>query len=69
MGAYPGDVPFCSRFWLGADVFVPWAFFMVVGLEAFRAFWYRPHALQIVAPWGDLLQRGVLVVPQLLLRG
>ena len=44
----------------------PFAFFIVVGLDALRAFWYRPHALHIVAPWGDLLHKGVLVVPQLL---
>lgn len=36
------------------------------GLEAFRAFRYRPQALQIVAPCGDRLQRGVRLVPQLL---
>lgn len=41
-------------------------FFRLVGLAAFRAFKYKPQALQMVAPWGDLLQRGVRVVPQLL---
>lgn len=39
-----------------------------VGRAAFLAFKYNPHALQIVAPWGDLRQRGVRVVPQLLSR-
>lgn len=40
--------------------------FKLVGLEAFRAFKYRPQALQIVAPCGDRLHKGVLLVPQLL---
>ena len=39
-----------------------------MGLEVFRALKYRPQALQVVEPVGDLLQRGVLLVPQLLLR-
>lgn len=43
-------------------------FFRLVGRAAFRAFKYKPQALQIVAPWGLLLQRGVRVVPQLLQR-
>jgi hypothetical protein len=41
-------------------------FFSVVGRDAFLAFRYKPQALQIVAPAGDLLHNGVLVVPQLL---
>jgi hypothetical protein len=40
--------------------------FKFVGRAEFRAFKYNPHALHIVAPWGERLQRGVLVVPQLL---
>lgn len=41
--------------------------FRLVGRAAFLAFRYRPHALQMVAPWGDLRQRGVRLVPQLLI--
>lgn len=41
-------------------------FFRLAGREVFLAFWYRPQALQMVEPCGDLLQRGVCVVPQLL---
>lgn len=40
--------------------------FKLVGRAEFLAFRYKPHALQIVDPCGDLLQSGVLVVPQLL---
>ena len=40
--------------------------FKVVGRDVFLAFWYRPQALQMVAPCGDLLHSGVLVVWQLL---
>ena len=40
-----------------------------MGREVFLALKYSPQALQIVAPCGDLLQRGVLVVPQLLGEG
>ena len=43
-------------------------FFSVCGLDVFRAFKYRPQALHIVAPVGDLRQSGVRVVPQLLFR-
>lgn len=39
-----------------------------IGLEVLRALKYKPHALQMVEPVGDLLQRGVLLVPQLLLK-
>lgn len=38
----------------------------LVGRGAFRVLKYNPQALQIVLPSGDLLHRGVLVVPQLL---
>ncbi len=41
--------------------------FRLVGRAEFRAFKYNPHALHIVAPCGERLQSGVLVVPQLLL--
>lgn len=40
--------------------------FRFVGRAAFLAFRYRPQALQMVAPCGDLRQRGVRLVPQLL---
>lgn len=40
--------------------------FKLVGRAAFLAFRYRPQALQMVAPCGDLRQRGVRLVPQLL---
>lgn len=40
--------------------------FRFVGRAEFRAFKYNPQALHIVAPWGERLQSGVLVVPQLL---
>ncbi len=40
--------------------------FRFLGREARRALRYNPHALQIVAPSGDLLQSGVRVVLQLL---
>lgn len=43
-----------------ADRFIP------DGRDAFRAFKYRPQALQMVFPAGERRQRGVLVVPQLL---
>lgn len=33
--------------------------FRFVGLAAFRAFRYKPHALHMVAPCGDLLHSGV----------
>lgn len=39
---------------------------MLVGLEAFLALRYKPQALHIVAPCGDLRHNGVLLVPQLL---
>lgn len=42
--------------------------FRFTGREVFRAFWYKPHALQIVAPFGERRQSGVRVVPQLLQR-
>lgn len=51
------------RTWLGTTL---GGRFRLIGRSAFLAFRYRPHALQIVAPWGDLLQRGVRVVLQLL---
>lgn len=38
----------------------------LTGRGAFRDFWYRPQALQMVAPVGDLLQSGVSLVPQFL---
>jgi hypothetical protein len=41
----------------------------LVGREAFLAFKYNPQALQMVSPCGDLRQRGVRVVPQLLPSG
>lgn len=41
--------------------------FRFVGRAEFRAFKYNPQALHIVAPCGERLQSGVLVVPQLLL--
>lgn len=37
-----------------------------VGLCAFLALRYRPQALHIIAPVGDLRHNGVLLVPQLL---
>ena len=37
-----------------------------VGRGALRDFRYKPHALQMVVPVGDLLHSGVFVVPQLL---
>lgn len=40
--------------------------FRFVGRAAFLAFKYSPQALQIVAPSGDLRQRGVRLVLQLL---
>lgn len=40
--------------------------FRFIGRWAFLAFRYSPQALQIVSPCGDLRQRGVRVVPQLL---
>lgn len=43
-------------------------FFRLVGRDVFLAFRYSPQALHIVAPWGDLLHKGVRVVPQLLHR-
>ena len=44
-------------------------FFRPMGREVFLALKYKPQALQIVAPCGDLLHRGVRVVPQLLRNG
>lgn len=41
-------------------------FLCLVGRDVFRAFKYKPQALQIVDPFGDRRQRGVCVVPQLL---
>lgn len=38
------------------------------GREVLRAFWYRPQALQMTSPAVERRQRGVLFVPQLLLR-
>lgn len=38
----------------------------LTGRGAFLDFWYRPQALQMVAPVGDLLQSGVSLVPQFL---
>lgn len=43
--------------------------FKLVGRDAFLAFKYKPQALQMVSPCGDLRQRGVRVVPQLLQSG
>lgn len=40
--------------------------FRFVGRATFRAFKYRPQALQIIAPVGDRRHSGVLFVPQLL---
>lgn len=40
--------------------------FRFVGRDVFRAFRYRPQALQIVEPTGDRRHKGVRVVPQLL---
>lgn len=40
--------------------------FRLVGRAAFLAFRYRPQALHMVAPCGDLRQSGVRLVPQLL---
>lgn len=40
--------------------------FRLVGRAVFLALRYNPQALQMINPWGDLLQRGVLVVLQLL---
>ena len=41
-------------------------FLSLVGREVFRAFRYKPQALQIVDPFGARRQRGVCVVLQLL---
>lgn len=38
----------------------------LVGRDWFLAFWYNPHALQMVSPAGDRRHSGVFVVPQLL---
>lgn len=38
----------------------------LIGRGAFLDFWYKPQALQMVAPAGDLLQSGVSLVPQFL---